>query len=106
MTTIDVTQAFPTLIGRWHVPDAELMNQELRGLILSAEAKYSSVGRSNIGGWHSRPDFLNQTAPAVAALTQWITWTVNQMVAATAGHGSFKGTISLSAWATICRAGS
>jgi uncharacterized protein (TIGR02466 family) len=106
MTAIDVIQAFPTLIGRCLVPDAEAMNQELQALILSEETKYSSLGRSNIGGWHSRTDFLNQTGPAVAALTTWITWTVNQMVAVTAGHGTFKGKISLSAWATICRAGS
>jgi uncharacterized protein (TIGR02466 family) len=106
MTALDVMQAFPTLIGKWLVPDAEAMNQELQALILAEEAEYSSVGRSNIGGWHSRTDFLNHTAPAVAALTTWITWTVSQMVAATAGPGCFTGTISLSAWATICRAGS
>lgn len=106
MTAIDVMQAFPTLIGRFRVPDADAMNRELQSLILSEETQYSSLGRSNIGGWHSRTDFLHHTGPAVAALTTWITGTVNQMVAATAGHGSFKGTISLSAWATICRAGS
>jgi uncharacterized protein (TIGR02466 family) len=106
MTAIEVMQAFPTLIGRWLVPDADAMNQELQALVLSEETRYSSLGRSNIGGWHSRTDFLNHTQPAVAALTTWITWTVNQMVAATAGHGSFKGKMSLSAWATICRAGS
>jgi uncharacterized protein (TIGR02466 family) len=99
-------QAFPTLIGRWLVPDAEVMNQELQALILAEEAKYASLGRSNIGGWHSRTDFLNHSDPAVEALTTWITWAVNEMVKATAGRGSFKGTMSLSGWATICRAGS
>ena len=81
------------------------MNQELRALILAEEARYASLGRSNIGGWHSRTDFLNRPEPAVAALTTWITWAVSQMVEATAGPGSFKGTMSVSAWATICRAG-
>ena len=104
--TIEVIPAFPTLIGRWQVPDAESMNDELRELILSEEREYSSLGRSNIGGWHSRTDFLNRPEPAVAALITWITWAVNRMVDATAGAGSFKGTVSLSAWATICRAGS
>ena len=103
--TLDVIPAFPTLIGRWLVPDADTMNQELEALILAEGAKYSSLGRSNIGGWHSRTDFLQQEAPAVAALTTWITWSVNRMVDATAGRGSFKGTVSLSAWATICRTG-
>ena len=103
--TLDLIHAFPTLIGRWLVPDAEAMNEELRALILSEEREYSSLGRSNIGGWHSRVDFLNRPEPAVEALTTWITWVANRMVDATAGPGSFKGTMSVSAWATVCRAG-
>src|SRR5436190_7914353 len=97
-TTLEVVQAFPTLIGRWQVPDAESMNQELQAIILAEEGKYSSLGRSNIGGWHSRTDFLNHSEPAVTALTNWITWAVNQMIAATAGTGSLSGTVSISAW--------
>ena len=55
---LEVTSAFPTLIGRLQIPDADAMNRDLQALILAEEAKYSSLGRSNIGGWHSRPDFL------------------------------------------------
>jgi uncharacterized protein (TIGR02466 family) len=100
----EVTTAFPTFIGRLRVPDADAMNQDLRALILAEEASYSSLGRSNVGGWHSRPDFLNRPEPEVAALTTWLTWAVRRMVEATAA-GGFKGTLSVSAWATICRTG-
>ena len=102
---LEVTEAFPTLIGQLRVPDPESMNQDLQALILTLEASYSSLGRSNIGGWHSRPDFLNGPEPVVGALTTWITWAVRRIVDATTGPGAFKGTLSLSAWATICRAG-
>ena len=102
---LEVTSAFPTLIGRFRVPDADAMNRELQALILAEEATYGSLGRSNVGGWHSRPDFLSRPEPAVGALTTWVTWVVNQMIAATAGSGRFKGTLSVSAWATICRDG-
>jgi uncharacterized protein (TIGR02466 family) len=102
---IEVTQAFPTLIGRLNVPDAETMNAELGSLILAQEATYATVGRSNIGGWHSRTDFLNHPEPAVAALTNWITWAVRQMVNATTGSDTFQGTLLISAWAAICRTG-
>jgi len=102
---LDVIPAFPTLIGRFHVPDADAMNQELQALILAEEARYVSVGRSNIGGWHSRTDFLNNPEPAVAALTTWLTWAVSRMIEATAGPGSFQGTLSVAGWASICRAG-
>jgi uncharacterized protein (TIGR02466 family) len=102
---LEVTPAFPTLIGRYRVPDADAMNRDLCGLILAEESAYGSLGRSNIGGWHSRPDFLDRPEPSVAALTTWVSWVVNKMVEATAGPGTFKGRLSVSAWATICRAG-
>src|SRR6185436_7144005 len=102
---LDVTSVFPTVIGRMHVPDADVMNEELTTLILAEEAAYTSLGRSNVGGWHSRPDLLGREAPAVSALANWITWAVRHMVEATAGRGRFTGTLSAAAWATICRAG-
>jgi uncharacterized protein (TIGR02466 family) len=101
----EVTEAFPTLIGRVRVPDAESMNLELQQLILTEERTHPSLGRSNIGGWHSRPDLLQRSESSVAALTTWLTWAVKRMIEASVGVRTFKGTLSLSAWATICRAG-
>jgi uncharacterized protein (TIGR02466 family) len=102
---LEVTPAFPTLIGRLQVPDAEVMNRNLQALILEDEAKCLSLGRSNVGGWHSPTDFLSRPEPMVAALTTWVTWAVREMIDATAGPSSFKGVLSASAWATICRMG-
>jgi uncharacterized protein (TIGR02466 family) len=102
---IEVTPAFPTLIGTVLVPDAGTMNADLQTLILAEENRYRSLGRSNIGGWHSETDFLERPEPAVNALTTWVTWAVRQMVAATAGRGTSTEAISLSAWTTICRGG-
>ena len=102
---LEITKAFPTIIGQLQVPDAEAMNQDLQELILAEEGSYLSLGRSNIGGWHSRPDFLNRPEAAVGALTTWVTWAVSKMVHATTGLGAFKGQLSVSAWATICREG-
>lgn len=101
----EITPAFPTLIGRLRVPDADGMNRDLQSLILSAETEYQSLGRSNIGGWHSRPDFLNRREPAVSELTTRITSGLRRMIDATAGANMFHGRLLISAWATICRAG-
>lgn len=102
---LEVTPVFPTLIGRFRVPDTELMNRGLEAAILAEEAGYSSVGRSNIGGWHSRPDFLSWREPAVSGLTQWLSLALRRIIDATAGANTFKGALSVSAWATICRSG-
>ena len=102
---LEVTPAFPTLIGQFQVPDPEVMNRELQALIVAEAAKYASFGRSNVGGWHSRPDFLSRTESAVSALTGWIRWALRRIIDASAGADAFRGTLSASAWATICRAG-
>jgi hypothetical protein len=67
---LEVTPVFPTLIGQLRVPDSDAMNQELRELILAVETKHATLGRSNIGGWHSRPDFLNSSEASVGALAR------------------------------------
>jgi uncharacterized protein (TIGR02466 family) len=102
---LEVTAAFPTLIARLRVPDADAMNHDLRSLILAQEAKYTSLGRSNIGGWHSQTDFLEHPQPAVAALSNWMDWAVKKMVDASAGSGAFQGALAVTAWATVCRDG-
>jgi len=103
---LEITQAFPTVVGRLQVPDCELMNRELQSLILGAEGESPSLGRSNIGGWHSAPDFLCRRDASVAALTPWLTLGLRRMIDETAGANTFKGTLLVSAWATICRSGS
>ena len=102
---LEVTPAFPTLIGRLLIPDAGAMNQDLQALIVEEESKYASLGHSNIGGWHSRTDFLSRREPAVAALVSWLSWGLRRMVAATAGAKAFEGTLAVTGWAAICRAG-
>jgi uncharacterized protein (TIGR02466 family) len=102
---LEVTPAFVTLIGRLHIPDADAMNHDLRALIIAEEAQYSSRGQSNIGGWHSHPDFLIRPDSAVSALNGWLTWALRQMIDAAAGTDTFSSPLSAFGWATICRAG-
>jgi len=102
---LEITRAFPTLIGRLQVPDADCINRDLEGLILREEGEYSSLGRSNIGGWHSRPDLLSRQVPAVSALNSWLSWGLRRTISASIGTDGYKGTLSISGWATICRTG-
>jgi uncharacterized protein (TIGR02466 family) len=102
---VEITTAFPTLIGQLRVPDPELMNRDLQALILAEETQYASAGHSNIGGWHSRPDFLNRSEAAVSALTRWPTWALRQLINASTGGNEFQEPLSAFGWATICRTG-
>ena len=78
---LEVTPTFPTFIGRVQLPDADAMNRGLRALILGEEAEYASLGRSNVGGWHSRPDFLHQSDPkAVGRAPGWLGQAENEPV--------------------------
>jgi len=103
---LEVTRAFPTPIGQLRIPDPDAMNRDLRAIILAQETEYPSLGRSNIGGWHSRPDFLTRRDPAICAFQAWLTWALRRVIDATAGANTFDGRLSVSAWATICRGGS
>ena len=59
---LEVTQAYPTLIGRLQIPDAEAMNRDLQALILAEESKYSSLGRSkSAGGTRVRTSWARAT---------------------------------------------
>src|SRR5262249_23922507 len=52
----DVASVFPN--SDWSFPSTGCRRHEsgsARGLILAEEAEYTSLGHSNIGGWHSRP---------------------------------------------------
>jgi uncharacterized protein (TIGR02466 family) len=101
---LEIARAFPTLIGQLRVPDPEVMNRDLQALILSEESEYASIGRSNIGGWHSRPDFLVKAHPSISGLNSWLKWALRRVIDASGGK-AFQGTLSLTAWATVCRSG-
>ena len=81
------------------------MNQDLQALILAEEAKYVEPGSEQHRRLALATRLPRPSGAGRGGVDHWVTWAVNQMVDATAGAGAFKGTLSASAWATICRAG-
>ena len=61
----DVIQAFATPIYGLRIFEAEPLNADLKSLILNDESSDPGVQRSNVGGWHSREDFLSRPERAV-----------------------------------------
>jgi hypothetical protein len=49
---------FATIVLERQLSGVEGLNQRLRARILEREASAPSVVKSNVGGWHSAPDFL------------------------------------------------
>lgn len=107
-----IAPAFPTLVGRFRVPNAQDVNRELRDMVLAREKSEPNMQRANVGGWHSRNDLLDWPGAPIAALRGWIVEAVQHMIGATmeqmrAGglNRSFNGGIHLTAWANISRTG-
>src|SRR5215468_2872205 len=89
---VEVTSTSATVSSRLPLPDAGAWNRDLQTLTFQEESADEVLGRSNIGGLHPRPGFLKSSGSAVAALTNWFTGAVNELVAVTAGSGSCNDT--------------
>jgi uncharacterized protein (TIGR02466 family) len=107
-----VAMAFPTLIGRFKMDNFQEVNRELREMVLAKERSEPNVQHANVGGWHSKSDFLEWPGPAVAALKGWMIEATNHMISTTieqmrAGglNRPFQGGLSLAAWANVSRRG-
>lgn len=108
-----VSQVFPTLVGRFHVPAAERVNERLAAMVLEREAALPSRDHANHGGWHSASDLLEWPGTEVADLRGWISEALGRMVQATAqlpevqGRGAPipRGGFRAMAWANVSRRG-
>ncbi len=107
-----IATAFPTLIGRFRLPESQGVNPELRRLILEREQNEANRVLSNVGGFHSKPDVLEWPSPAIASLRGWIIEAVNTMIAssiemmkASGINRPFSGSLQLTAWANVSRKG-
>ncbi|MCW5560083.1 MAG: 2OG-Fe(II) oxygenase family protein [Verrucomicrobiae bacterium] len=107
-----IIPAYPSLIGRFRIPNAEEVNRELRALILAREKSEPNVQHANVGGWHSGPDLLEGSHASVVALKNWIVEAVQHMIGTTLEHlragglnRSFNGTLQIYGWANVARNG-
>lgn len=110
--TKQIAHAFPTLIGRFSVPDPAAVNAVLAGHLLEREKTQPPQQYANAGGWHSTSDLLEQSDPAFQTLRGWIGEALQSMVAATmelpevqGRSGPVRGSFRISAWGNIIRRG-
>ncbi|QDV24973.1 2OG-Fe(II) oxygenase family protein [Aureliella helgolandensis] len=107
-----ISLAFPTLLGRFQVPESDLSNPGLLKELLHRESSAPSRDYANVGGWHSSGNLLEWPLPEIVKLRGWISTALASMVRATgqlpevqgraeAPRGSFR----LTAWGNVSRKG-
>ena len=98
---------WPTPILQRVFEEARDLNPRLRALIAKREKRDAGVGKSVVGGWHSREDVMAWPEPEIGRLRDWIDEAVKAIVVPTTGKSAdaapAAGTVS--AWANVLRSG-
>lgn len=102
----NILRAFPTLIGRFQVPNAAEVNPVLERAILSRESLAAGSSKSNIGGWHSDIDFHEWPEVRQTDIVESFQSAVSHMVAMAAESQKFNLKCDFVSWANVNRRGS
>jgi uncharacterized protein (TIGR02466 family) len=104
-----LTAAFATPIFRRVWPEAGPVNDGLKRVIFERERAEPNVGRSVVGGWHSRDDLLDWKQPEIATLRSWIGAAIQEMTQFARPDIGASGPVNVDldggAWANILRDG-
>jgi uncharacterized protein (TIGR02466 family) len=101
---LTVLSLFPTPLVIATMPDAEMLNAELKRLILAREAVGASVQRSNQGGWQSSWDLHEWGGAPVQKVLSFGRATANQFTVDRAGQ-RHQLSWRINCWANVNRQG-
>ena len=59
MNAPEITLSYASPVLRHDLDDTHAMNTRLKAIILERAASVASLGKSNVGGWHSETDFFD-----------------------------------------------
>jgi hypothetical protein len=103
---------FATPIALFDVPNAVVLNGELKRIILEREKVSEGTAKSNRGGWQSSPDMESWGGTAAITLLSWGRNVANRITTdreGNAGGGPHPGFIAVTwranMWANINRSG-
>ncbi|CAN0484501.1 unnamed protein product [Laminaria digitata] len=88
-------------------PDATEVNARLAEIVRSRETADTGIGKSVVGGWHSREDVMAWPDPEIGVLRDCIVEAVEALMLPTTGKdgSSLRASGTISAWANILRNG-
>lgn len=100
-------EIFPTRLLRRRLTGLDAVNDRLARRALAWEAADEGIVRSNVGGWHSRDNFLEGDDPEVVVLRELFVRAVQEWVAWGAGTdpSTTELAVTLQGWAIVARRG-
>lgn len=98
-----VQMIFPTAVAVHPWPNSEALNAELRAYVLDQEARSPSLGRSNVGGWHSDNQFILRDEPCLQQLVTRIRVFIGELTKAMMKPTT--QTMTIEGWANVLRHG-
>ncbi|MEL6267858.1 MAG: TIGR02466 family protein [Pseudomonadota bacterium] len=98
-----VQTIFPTPLAAYSWPDSEGLNRALADVVFAEEKRSPSLGRSNVGGWHSSNDFFNLPDPALERLRARVRSMILALTGAVMKPGQHR--YSVVGWANVLRTG-
>lgn len=106
MAEPEIKLLFPTPVLMQDLPLNAEDRQRIADTILEREKQSTSVGRSNVKGWHSDDDFFDWDTPEINKLHDCCKQAVIHMTDACATNPLWEAPLKLLAWANLLRAGS
>jgi uncharacterized protein (TIGR02466 family) len=102
----NVAMAFGTPISTYLWPNSDAFNAELKKEILRREKAEKGITRSNVGGWHSKPDLLLWEADCTRQLKDRLgAFAVDLTRLVTRLDGPRKINLQMEGWANVSRRG-
>ncbi len=92
---------FPTTILKAHVPDPDALNAELLEAIAKRRELDKGMGRSNIGGWHSKTDMAEWGGEAARGLAEFAIQQVSPLMVDVAAGGKRQFNWGVDMWANV-----
>lgn len=107
-----IVPLFATPLVMFDVPDAAVLNKELRAVIEQREKSHPSTQKTNVGGWQSSVDMDRWGGPPAIKLLAYARSVANRMttdIEGKTGNGPYPGHFAVtwlgSMWANINRDG-
>lgn len=102
---LDILQVFPTALIRVVHPELSALVAPLKSLILGQKGTQAGISRSNLGGWHSKPNMDQWGGPPAQTLVSIASGIIEQQLVQTSPIPGLEMGWGIDMWANVNAAG-